>query len=66
MCRYKTSTRQSFTFGGESTYEEMCFNFLLYYPRHPVFKMCSSMPYLNDLIGLFDDLSKLEIFLNFK
>ena len=32
-CLYNTVGRDEFTFGGQATYEEMCLNFLLYYPR---------------------------------
>eukprot|EP00795_Rhopilema_esculentum_P003452 gene3452-1831_t len=32
-CRYNSIGRQNATFGGESTKEEMCFNFIMYYPN---------------------------------
>lgn len=32
-CVYNTMDRTSFTYGGESTHDEMCLDFLWYYPR---------------------------------
>ena len=32
-CQYNSKDRNDFTLGGESTQEEMCLNFVLYYPR---------------------------------
>jgi len=42
-CIYDTSKRQKLTYGGESTREEMCLNFVFYYPYVPTLsRVCTS------------------------
>ncbi|KAI6652253.1 DBH-like monooxygenase protein 1 precursor [Oopsacas minuta] len=45
-CLYQTQDKDNFTFGGRSAKEEMCFNFLYYYPR--VTQSYCSMNYLKE------------------
>ena len=55
-CGYETSTRDSPTFGGLSTRDEMCLVFILYYPRAALAD-CRSLPALHTLteaIGIKD------------
>ena len=55
-CDYETSTRDSPTFGGLSTRDEMCLVFILYYPRAALAD-CRSLPALHTLteaIGIED------------
>jgi hypothetical protein len=39
-CVFDSSKRDKVTKFGPSSYDEMCFNFMLYYPAQPVFDMC--------------------------
>lgn len=41
-CRYNTMAKTLATVGGESTRQEMCFAFMLYYPRTTKFGACTS------------------------
>ncbi|KAJ3271672.1 hypothetical protein HDV01_006451 [Terramyces sp. JEL0728] len=43
-CTYDTTKDQSPVLGGHSTFEEMCLNFLEYYPAMPEFRLCSQVP----------------------
>ncbi|PNH04333.1 MOXD1 1 [Tetrabaena socialis] len=47
-CSYDSTSRTNVTTYGESTRDEMCFNFVLYYPRAPNFTVCSSMDSVGD------------------
>ncbi len=49
-CDYDSSQRVNYTIGGESTREEMCLAFLLYYPRRDV-NFCVSGPTRETLFG---------------
>ena len=51
-CTYSTEKRQSATFGGLSTREEMCLGFILYYPRAKLAD-CRSLPTLNTAMAAF-------------
>lgn len=51
-CDYSTKSRQSPTFGGLSTREEMCLGFILYYPRTPLAD-CRSLPSLKTVMKAF-------------
>ncbi|XP_077997834.1 DBH-like monooxygenase protein 1 [Glandiceps talaboti] len=42
-CTYNTASRTGLTYGGLGTKEEMCLNFLYYYPRIPLSKCQSSI-----------------------
>ncbi|XP_031571436.1 DBH-like monooxygenase protein 1 isoform X2 [Actinia tenebrosa] len=42
QCKYNTKDRTKTTFGGLSTSEEMCINFITYYPRLRLLNSCSS------------------------
>jgi len=55
-CDYETSTRDTPTFGGLSTRDEMCLVFILYYPRTALAD-CRSLPALHTLttaLGIHD------------
>ncbi|PNH04336.1 MOXD1 1 [Tetrabaena socialis] len=47
-CSYDSTSRTNVTKYGESTQDEMCFNFLFYYPRDRNFAFCSSMDSAGD------------------
>ncbi|XP_078677954.1 DBH-like monooxygenase protein 1 [Branchiostoma floridae x Branchiostoma belcheri] len=51
-CSYRTTDKDGFTFGGEASSEEMCQNYLQYYPR---FKLdhCDSLPYIMHGLNYF-------------
>lgn len=42
-CTYDSTSRNKTTTFGESTTDEMCFNFLFYYPRIPAINICTSI-----------------------
>lgn len=42
-CIYNTKNKDSFVIGGHSTREEMCLNFIWYYPRNAGSTRCTSM-----------------------
>ncbi|KAJ3256135.1 hypothetical protein HK103_005704 [Boothiomyces macroporosus] len=48
-CTYDTSKDTTMVFGGHSTFEEMCLNFLEYYPAMPDFKACTQVPDLSKI-----------------
>jgi hypothetical protein len=48
-CKYRTLDRNSTVFGGLGTYQEMCLDFLFYYPRSPI-TLCASRPKLEQLL----------------
>jgi len=53
-CTYNSSSRQTFTTGGQSTTDEMCLSFVAYYPKIPV-ESCMSRaqrPAFIDYLGL--------------
>ncbi|KAK3729734.1 hypothetical protein QZH41_011200, partial [Actinostola sp. cb2023] len=54
QCKYNTLDRVNATFGGLETTNEMCLNLLMYYPRIPSLKLCTS----NSLIGPYKFLEK--------
>ncbi|RNA24662.1 DBH-like monooxygenase 1, partial [Brachionus plicatilis] len=58
QCVYKTVSKDKFVFGGSSTREEMCFHSLTYYPRKPNFKVCISLPYVEDYAALLVKLNQ--------
>jgi len=39
-CVFKSTSRSDYTFYGDSTQQEMCFGFLVYYPAIPTFTQC--------------------------
>ena len=46
QCRFETNDRSNFTFFGFSTHDEMCYDFVYYYPKIESFQMCvSDEPY---------------------
>ncbi|KAL5011590.1 hypothetical protein ScPMuIL_010141 [Solemya velum] len=47
-CTYDTSNKESFTYGGFSTEEEMCLSHVIYYPRMAL-DQCYSMPVYSQL-----------------
>ncbi|KAG2487971.1 hypothetical protein HYH03_013411 [Edaphochlamys debaryana] len=47
-CSYDSTERENVTRYGESTQDEMCFNFVLYYPKNPSFVTCASMDAAGD------------------
>ncbi|PNH00660.1 MOXD1 1 [Tetrabaena socialis] len=47
-CSYDSTSRTNVTTYGESTQSEMCFTFVLYYPRDTHFTACSSMDMAGD------------------
>ncbi|XP_070569758.1 DBH-like monooxygenase protein 1 homolog [Ptychodera flava] len=51
-CSYNTEGRSSMTYGGLSTLEEMCLNFVYYYPRRSLAKCESFLPFEISLIAL--------------
>ena len=51
-CEYSTKSRQTPTFGGLSTREEMCLGFILYYPRSALAD-CRSLPTLETTMKAF-------------
>eukprot|EP00058_Branchiostoma_floridae_P016323 XP_002601811.1 hypothetical protein BRAFLDRAFT_279157 [Branchiostoma floridae] len=44
-CSYRTTNLNTFTFGGQASSEEMCQNYLQYYPRFKL-EHCDSLPYI--------------------
>ncbi|XP_077989863.1 DBH-like monooxygenase protein 1 homolog [Glandiceps talaboti] len=48
-CTYNTESRTGMTYGGLSTREEMCLNYLYYYPRIPLTR-CDSAIVLNEAL----------------
>ncbi|CAF0944282.1 unnamed protein product [Brachionus calyciflorus] len=59
-CIYSTKDRTKFTYGGMGTRQEMCFQFLAYYPRRNDFKGCISFPAYEDVRSLLLELNKTE------
>ncbi|KXZ46094.1 hypothetical protein GPECTOR_47g371 [Gonium pectorale] len=47
-CTYDSRGRTNVTRFGESTQDEMCFNFVLYYPKNPDFLYCMAMDAAGD------------------
>ncbi|CAG2223452.1 unnamed protein product [Mytilus edulis] len=44
-CTYDSSLRKNITYGGLSTENEMCFSFIYYYPRFPLYMTSQSLIY---------------------
>ncbi|XP_052090829.1 DBH-like monooxygenase protein 1 homolog [Mytilus californianus] len=44
-CTYDSTLRKNITYGGFSTTDEMCFSFVYYYPRVPLFMTIQSLLY---------------------
>ena len=42
VCNYKSTSKDSTTYYGDGTSDEMCFGFLIYYPVVPVIKECTA------------------------
>jgi hypothetical protein len=40
-CIYDSTERTEPTLGGPASTDEMCLNYLLYYPRQPLFVYCN-------------------------
>ncbi|XP_019633120.1 PREDICTED: DBH-like monooxygenase protein 1 homolog [Branchiostoma belcheri] len=51
-CGYETKGRHNMTYGGRGTWEEMCMDFLLYYPKIDL-DGCGSEPNAQDLAAFF-------------
>ncbi|PNH04334.1 MOXD1 1 [Tetrabaena socialis] len=47
-CSFDSTSRTNVTTYGDSTRDEMCYNFVLYYPRDPSFGFCFSMAMAGD------------------
>ncbi|CAF1040449.1 unnamed protein product [Brachionus calyciflorus] len=61
-CVYSTKDRTKFTYGGMKTTQEMCYQFLTYFPRRNDFKGCVSFPAFEDFGNLLLELNKTENF----
>lgn len=57
-CVYNTEDRSQPTYAGLSTYEEMCFDFILYYPRHDELSQVFEVIDFDQWYAFFDDLNK--------
>ncbi|EDV25402.1 uncharacterized protein TRIADDRAFT_55461 [Trichoplax adhaerens] len=54
-CSYKTANRNTSTVGGEATKDEMCLNYVFYYPKLP-FSVCVTYASYTDLVPYFTKL----------
>lgn len=55
-CKYQTLDRDKMVVGGQATSQEMCIDFLFYYPRMAnIYQFCSSLLYapLKDFVGKY-------------
>lgn len=57
-CGFRTLDRELYTKGGERTTDEMCYQFLIYYPRQPKAGNCYSMPSLESSSELLNKIKK--------
>ena len=55
-CWFNTSERENVTVGGFSFADEMCLNYVHYYPRTEALEICKSAVDEDDLISYFSDL----------
>ena len=56
-CVYNTEDRDGFTLGGLGTYDEMCLNFIWYYPRHEKLATCNENTPSDDWVAFFTGLA---------
>jgi hypothetical protein len=61
-CRYETNDRNNFTFFGFSTYDEMCYDFVYYYPKIPTLTQCITQTPNTVLLAFYQSLMKLDLF----
>ena len=54
QCTYDTSAAEKVSYGGQSSSEEMCINYVYYYPRKPAFSHCFSSHVPQQLEGWFE------------
>lgn len=54
-CVYSTKDRDSTTLGGLGTYDEMCLNFIWYYPRNTKYVACYDQTSVDEWIKLFTE-----------
>ena len=57
-CRYQTNDRDNFTFFGFSTYDEMCYDFVYYYPKIPTLQTCLTQTPSAVLTSFYQSLMK--------
>jgi len=61
-CIYNTMDRDKYTLGGLATTDEMCLNFLWYYPRNTEYTACEEQTGLDPWIGFYTNLAKKGLF----
>uniref|UniRef100_A0A1X7UIG5 DOMON domain-containing protein n=1 Tax=Amphimedon queenslandica TaxID=400682 RepID=A0A1X7UIG5_AMPQE len=54
-CKYNTTGRTGVTLGGESTLQEMCLSFPVYYPRMTELPKCVSLPLFDNMDQFIDN-----------
>lgn len=55
QCTYNTTERAYLITGGQSTFEEMCVNFIFYYPRIPTMNWCGTFHLTDDHDQWFEE-----------
>lgn len=56
-CKYNTQDRSKYTLGGLGTYDEMCLNFIWYYPRNEKLATCYQEVDFNEWLKFFSKLN---------